>query len=45
MVIDFNKKYQGNRNPDGRLVGILIEAKGEWMYRSLYGIEMGDAIL
>jgi len=38
MVIEFNKKHKGARNPDGRLGGILIEAKDSHMYRDLYGI-------
>jgi len=41
MVIDFNKKLQGKRNPDGRSAGILIEAKDSQMYRDLYGLEIG----
>ena len=45
MVIDFNKEHQGARNPDGRLGGILIEAKDSQMYRDLYGIEIGETIL
>ena len=36
MVIKFNKLHQGKRNPDGRLGGILIEAKDSQMYRDLY---------
>ena len=36
MVIAFNKQHGGKRNPDGRLAGILIEAKDSQMYRDLY---------
>jgi len=45
MVIAFNKQHQGKRNPDGRLVGILIEAKDSQMYRNLYNIEIGQTVL
>lgn len=45
MVIDFNKQHQGKRNPDGRLAGILIEAKDSQMYRDLYNIEISKTIL
>jgi len=45
MVINFNKQHQGKRNPDGRLAGILIEAKDSQMYRDLYGLEIGETIL
>jgi len=45
MVIAFNKQHQGKRNPDGRLAGILIEAKDSQMYRDLYNIEIGKDIL
>lgn len=45
MVINFNKQHRGNRNPDGRLAGILIEAKDSQMYRDLYGLEIGETIL
>ena len=45
MVIAFNKQHQGKRNPDGRLAGILIEAKDSQMYRDLYGREIGADIL
>ena len=38
MVINFNKIHEGKRNPDGRLGGILIEAKNGQFYRDLYGI-------
>jgi len=38
MVIDFNKQHKGKRNPDGRLAGILIEAKDSQMYRDLYNL-------
>lgn len=41
MVINFNQLHQGKRNPDGRLAGILIEAKDSQMYRDLYGLEIG----
>ena len=36
MVIKFNLEHKGARNPDGRLAGILIEAKDSQMYRDLY---------
>lgn len=45
MVVDFNKQHQGRRNPDGRLAGILIEAKDSQMYRDLYNIEISKTIL
>ena len=45
MVIAFNKQHQGKRNPDGRLAGILIEAKDSQMYRDLYSREIGADIL
>lgn len=45
MVVAFNKQHAGKRNPDGRLAGILIEAKDSQMYRDLYGIEIGKDIL
>ena len=45
MVIDFNKQHKGKRNPDGRLAGILIEAKDSQMYRDLYNIEISKTIL
>ncbi len=45
MVIEFNNKHKGQRNPDGRLAGILIEAKSSEMYRDLYGLEIGETIL
>ena len=45
MVINFNKEHQGKRNPDGRLGGILIEAKNGQMYRDMYGIEIAETIL
>lgn len=45
MVIDFNKQHQGKRNPDGRLAGILIEAKDSQMYRDIYNIEISKTIL
>jgi len=38
MVINFNKQHKGSRNPDGRLAGILIEAKDSQMYRDLYNM-------
>lgn len=41
----FNLQHQGARNPDGRLVGLLIEAKSSEMYRELYGYEIGATIL
>lgn len=45
MVINFNKQHKGSRNPDGRLGGILIEAKNGQMYRDMYGIEIAETIL
>ena len=45
MCISFNKQHKGKRNPDGRLGGILIEAKDSQMYRDLYGLEIGETIL
>jgi hypothetical protein len=45
MVIKFNNEHKGKRNPDGRTVGILIEAKDSQMYRDLYGIEIGKTII
>lgn len=45
MVIKFNEQHKGKRNPDGRLTGILIEAKDSQMYRDLYGLEIGQTIL
>lgn len=45
MAINFNKIHQGSRNPDGRLGGILIEAKNGQMYRDMYGIEIAETIL
>lgn len=45
MVIAFNKQHKGKRNPDGRLAGILIEAKDSQMYRNLYNREIGKDIL
>lgn len=45
MVINFNQLHQGKRNPDGRLGGILIEAKNGQLYRDLYGIEIAETIL
>lgn len=45
MVIAFNLQHKGKRNPDGRLAGILIEAKDSQMYRDLYGMEIGKDIL
>lgn len=45
MVIKFNQLHKGKRNPDGRLGGILIEAKDSQMYRNLYGLEIGETIL
>ena len=45
MVIAFNKLHEGRRNPDGRLGGILIEAKDSQMYRDLFNREIGEDIL
>ena len=45
MVIKFNQQHKGKRNPDGRLGGILIEAKDSQMYRNLYALEIGETIL
>lgn len=45
MVVGFNAKHQGKRNPDGRIAGILIEAKDSQMYRDLYGLEIGESVL
>ena len=45
MVIAFNVQHKGARNPDGRLVGILIEAKDSQMYRDRFGLEIGETIL
>jgi glycerophosphoryl diester phosphodiesterase len=45
MVIAFNKLHKGKRNPDGRLAGILIEAKDSQMYRDLFNREIGQDIL
>ena len=45
LVLDFNERHQGARNPDGRLAGILIEAKDSQMYRDLYGLEISEDIL
>lgn len=45
MVIAFNEQHKGKRNPDGRLAGILIEAKDSQMYRDLYGLEIGKTII
>lgn len=45
MVIAFNQQHKGKRNPDGRLGGILIEAKDSQMYRDLYNMEIGKDIL
>jgi hypothetical protein len=48
VVKEFNKLHNGKRNPDGRIGGILIEAKDGDMYRSLYGdnkISIGKKIL
>ncbi len=38
MCLKFNEQHKGKRNPDGRLGGILIEAKDSQMYRDLYGL-------
>jgi glycerophosphoryl diester phosphodiesterase len=43
--IQFNQEHRGKRNPDGRLGGVLIEAKDSQMYRDLYGLEIGQTIL
>ena len=45
MCISFNAQHKGKRNPDGRLGGVLIEAKDSQMYRDLYGLEIGETIL
>ena len=45
MVISFNQQHKGKRNPDGRLAGILIEAKDSQMYRNLYNREIGEDVL
>jgi glycerophosphoryl diester phosphodiesterase len=45
LALDFNQKHKGSRNPDHRLVGILIEAKDSQMYRDMYGLEIGETIL
>lgn len=48
LVKDFNNLHNGARNLDGRISGILIEAKDGDMYRSIYGnkkISMGKKIL
>ena len=45
MCIKFNKQHKGKRNPDGRLGGILIEAKDSQMYRDMYDLEIGETIL
>ena len=45
FCIRFNKEHRGSRNPDGRLGGILIEAKDSQMYRDIYGLEIGETIL
>ncbi len=45
MVISFNKLHNGKRNPDGRLAGILIEAKDSQMYRDMFNREIGADIL
>jgi hypothetical protein len=41
----FNAEHRGRRNPDGRLVGLLIESKHEDYYRSAWGLEIGQIIL
>lgn len=48
LVKRFNKLHRGKTNPDGRIGGILIEAKDGDMYRGLYGeskISIGKKIL
>jgi hypothetical protein len=48
LVKSFNKLHNGSRNLDGRIGGILIEAKDGDMYRSIYGerkISIGKKIL
>lgn len=45
LVVAFNAKHKGARNPDQRLVGILIEAKDSQMYRDMFGLEIGETIL
>jgi hypothetical protein len=48
LVKDFNNLHHGARNIDGRISGILIEAKDGDMYRNVYGkgkISIGRKIL
>lgn len=48
LVKSFNKLHKGARNPDGRIGGILIEAKDGDMYRGIYGdrkVSIGKKIL
>lgn len=35
-IMEFNEKHQGKRNPDGRIGGVLIEAKDSKFYRSSF---------
>lgn len=44
-TIAFNQQYKGQRNPDGRLVGLLIESKDPALYRTENGVEQGKLIL
>lgn len=43
--MEFNEKHKGKRNPDGRIGGVLIEAKDSKFYRSQFNIEIGESIL
>jgi hypothetical protein len=45
MTIKFNQLHQGKRNIDGRLGGILIEAKDSQMYRDIFQMEIGSTVL
>ncbi len=48
LVKDFNNLHNGARNMDGRISGILIEAKDGDMYRKIYGkgkVSIGKKIL
>jgi hypothetical protein len=48
LVKGFNKLHKGRKNADGRIGGILIEAKDGDMYRNIYGdkkISIGRKIL
>lgn len=40
MVLKFNEVHNGQRNPDRRIGGILIEAKNPEMFRQMYGLNM-----